>query len=457
MMFEGNLADFEELVLSVRDRHTRAHIGEAVTNYNARTMRSAIGATWIAVTYDIISKIRELSQQGDRQATDFVRRVDAAIALRLSNPTESKRQLQNIENEILTVAHQTFEFLSDYELRDMERLREDRNLCAHPAFSSEVELFQPSAERVRMHIVQSITSLLQHPPVQGRSALARLKDDLLQPSFPRLQGAVSDFLDARYLRSIKAGLLDNLITVLLKTIIKQSDKELIGKEDAVVMSLVAIQRRHGARFADRLRHELPRLSDGSGDAELKRVMRLFRADKRCWSWMGKPSQIRVTEIVSNYSFDRTDMADVASCLEIDELRPLFAARITTFEMLNKEVLYPEYPHPAFLDDAIQEYLASGGFRTAERRFEKMIRPFIGVMQHEHVKAIVDGARQNNQIYAAGGTSAQLAYLFEGTLDLIGDTTGTWREYLQKMLEGYDKELDFYSGLRDKMVAAGIWP
>ena len=256
----------------------------------------------------------------------FIERVDRAISLRVANPAESKKQLQAIEGGLLTAAHAAFEFLTDHELRDMERLRDDRHLYAHPAFAGEDYLFQPTPELVRMHIVHAISNLLQHPPIQGKSALQRLKNDLLRPSFPTTQTTVSEFLDERYLKHIKLGLIDSLVTVLLKVIVKQSEPDLIGKEEAVIMSLIAVQRRHAAPFAERMRHELPRLCDGCTDDDLIRVMRLLRADRRCWSWLGKASQIRITEIVRGYTFDATTIDAVSSCLEIDELRPLFSTR-----------------------------------------------------------------------------------------------------------------------------------
>ena len=342
-MFEGNLADFEELVLSVRNRNSREYIGEAVANYQSRCFRSAISATWVAVTYDIISKIRELSQQGDSQARAFIGKVDGAIAVRVANAVESKKQLQAIEAELLTVAHKTFELLTDHDLRDMERLREDRHLCAHPAFAGEDYLFQPSPELVRMHIAHAISTLLQHPPIQGKAALQRLKNDLVQASFPSTQATVSEFLDERYLKHIKTGLIDNLITVFLKVIIKQTEPDLVGKEEAIIMCLVAVQRRHPQRFTERVRQELPRVSDGCSDDELRRVMRLFLADRRCWGWLGKPSQVRVTEIVKNYMFELTNLDAVASCLEIDELRPLFADRVASFTLREKHTLYSSHP------------------------------------------------------------------------------------------------------------------
>jgi hypothetical protein len=456
-MFEGKLADFEELVLCVRDRNSREYIGEAVVNYHSRCYRSAISAAWVAVTYDIISKIRELSQQGDAQARNFIARVDRAIALRVGEPAGSKKQLQAIEGELLTVAHDTFEFLNDHDLRDMERLRDDRHLCAHPAFAGEDYLFQPSPELVRTHIVHAIVDLLQHPPVQGKAALDRLKNDLIQPSFPSTQTTVSEFLDDRYLRHIKTGLINNLITVFLKVIIKEAEPDLVGKEDKIIMCLVAVLRRYPQRFVQRMWQELPRLSDGCSDDELRRVMRLFRADRRCWNWLGSSNRVRITEIVRNYSFEASSLDAVASCLEIAELRPLLAARAETFILEQKRTLYSRRPNQIFIDDAIKQYGKASSFRGAEALFESMIRPFVSMFRPEQVKAVVDSARSNSQIYCANETRMQLTYLFEQTLDLISDTAPNWQAFLTHVLDAYDPEGAIYIELQNRMTETGIWP
>ena len=455
-MFESNLADFEELVLSVRDRNSREYIGEATVDYRSGCFRSAISATWVAVTYDIISKIRELAQH-DAEARTFVARVDNAIALRVANPVGSKKQLQVIENELLNLAHEKFELLTDHDLLHMERLRDDRHLCAHPAFAADDQLFQPSAELVRTHIVHAISCLLQHPPIQGRAALQRLKNDLLQASFPSTQATISEFLDERYLKHIKLALVNNVITVFLKVIIKQSESDLIGKEEVIVMCLVAIQRRYPSRFQERVRQELLRLSDGCNDDELRRIMRLFRADRRCWSWLGRPVQVRVTEIVKNYTFDLSDIDAVASCLEIDELRPLFEDRVGSFTADQKHYLFSRYPHPVFIDGAIREYSGASSFRGAERLFESMIRPFSNVLGPDHVKAIVGSARENTQIYCAAKSGVQMAYLFEQTTDLVSETATEWQAFLTHVLAVYDNECRYYADLRDRMTEIGMWP
>src|SRR5260370_15361624 len=181
-MFESNLVDLEELVLMVRDRSSRAYVGEAINTYKSRAYRSALLSTWIAVACDIISKIRELDVQGDPAAGAFVAVLDNAVDANERGDTKAVQRLLAIENELLNTALKDFEFLSAQEHEDLSRLKSDRHLCAHPAFTRDVTLFQPTAELVRAHIVHAVLHLLRHPPVQGRHALNRLQHDMLQPS-----------------------------------------------------------------------------------------------------------------------------------------------------------------------------------------------------------------------------------------------------------------------------------
>ena len=256
-MFQLHLNDLDELVLTVRDLNTREYIGEALAAYRSRAYRSAIMGTWIAVVYDIISKIRELAVLGDPAAVAFVAKLDAAIAQTSTNYVQAVQQLQSIESNLLTIALADFEFITAQDYSDLERLKIDRNLCAHPAFVTETALFQPSPEQVRTHIVHAIEHLLQHPPTQGKIALARLKSDLLQPSFPTDQKTVTEFMEQRYLKYAKRTFLEHLVTVLLKVIIKQSEVDLIGKEQAVLKCIIAFSIRCPDIYTRKSAEQLP--------------------------------------------------------------------------------------------------------------------------------------------------------------------------------------------------------
>lgn len=86
------LADLDELVLRCRDQRARAYMAEAVASYKAGACRAAIVATWVAVCYDFIDKLRELALSGDKEAEKHVEELektrktgDIAKALKFEN------------------------------------------------------------------------------------------------------------------------------------------------------------------------------------------------------------------------------------------------------------------------------------------------------------------------------------------------------------------------------------
>ena len=68
------LHNLDELLLSVRDRQSRAYLEEAITAHRAGANRAAIVTLWTTIVYDIIQKIRELANAGDTNAAAFVQK-----------------------------------------------------------------------------------------------------------------------------------------------------------------------------------------------------------------------------------------------------------------------------------------------------------------------------------------------------------------------------------------------
>jgi hypothetical protein len=58
------LSDLDELVLRCRDEKAKKYIKEAVSCYKVGAFRSSIVSAWVAVSFDIIDKLKELSLAG---------------------------------------------------------------------------------------------------------------------------------------------------------------------------------------------------------------------------------------------------------------------------------------------------------------------------------------------------------------------------------------------------------
>ena len=170
--------DLDELIVLCRDKLAKKFIQEAVACYRAGAYRSCIVATWNAVVFDFLHKLRELELLGDKEAIELLQKFE-----KLS--LEKKvRELWQFEADIPNNALTKFELISPVEKSDIERLFEDRSRCAHPSMTSLEEPFEATAELARYHLRSAVTHLLQRPPVQGRAACERIFQGIKSEYFP---------------------------------------------------------------------------------------------------------------------------------------------------------------------------------------------------------------------------------------------------------------------------------
>jgi len=177
-MYEAFI-DLDELIVRCRDKLSRKFIQEAVSCYRAGAFRSCIVATWNAVVFDFLHKLRELELLGDREAAKLLEEFD-----NLRGSGKQFKELWKFESSIPEIALTKFELISTVEKSDIERLFEDRSRCAHPSMTSLEEPFEATAELARYHLRSAVTHLLERPPVQGRAARERIFQDIKSEYFP---------------------------------------------------------------------------------------------------------------------------------------------------------------------------------------------------------------------------------------------------------------------------------
>lgn len=419
------LTDLDELLLTVRNRNSRSYIAEAIDTYRTRSYRSAIMSTWIATAYDIISKIRELAGQGEAVAINFATNLDNAIEAYERNDPQATKRLQEIENDLMNKAEIDFEFLTHQQRRDLDRLKEDRNLCAHPAFTSQELLFQPSAEQVRTHIVHAIEYLLQQPPIQGRSALLRLKQDILQPSFPSSQDAVDAFLDRKYFEHSKESLRVSTLTVLLKLIIRRDDADLAAKGASIFRCFVAFRQKFTALYRTQMPELLRRLTDDSTDEQLVRVIPILALDREAWGWLSGHSQIRLRELAGGIRIDSADLESLIMAVRVPELKQTIVDAVNELEEEEKISVISRSPQPEFCEEAIQILSGVGSWRKAERVLENVVLPLAESYTADQVAQICTIVHENYDVRTARGTPGLLRAFIASTLERLPRTSVCW--------------------------------
>ncbi|MDE0280429.1 MAG: hypothetical protein OXN16_05015 [Gammaproteobacteria bacterium] len=446
----GNLgySDMDGLALAVRAQVSRRLIGEAIIAYRGGALRSAIMSTWIAVAYDIISKARELAAQGEAAPEAFTEELDKAIE------NNDKPKLLKIESDLLRRANQDLQLLAPHEYTALLRLQEDRHLCAHPAFVVEDELYQPTPELVRAHIIHALQHLLVHAPLQGKSAIARFNQDLLGPAFPTEPEEIGVFMQAKYLDRAKDVLVANLIKAIFSAAFG-SERE---KYASRIRTLALVLREIFKAKTDIYDSVMPgyvaeKCEQIQGD-DLLRICPFLGIDSRIWGWLKKSDQARIRRMLESADVQELKASAAFDVLDVSQLAPVLLARVEDFDEATMISLISEYRRPEFVDTAIEIFSHAGSFRDAESLGQRTILPMAEFFGSTQIKSLLDTVRENGQIWNASGTPDLLEQVFDMTSQLLPETRSHWEEFVEDRIRSMDGDRSkyySYPGLQERLA------
>jgi len=443
------LTDLDDLLSSIRERESRRLIEEAVAAYRGGSLRPAIVATWIAVVADLFAKIREIAAAGDKAAARYIEDLDNAVSKNYLS------KLQEIERDLLGKASDEFNFLSPHELRDLERLQQDRHLCAHPALVTKEVIFQPTPELARTHIVHAIGYVLSREPVQGKAALNLIFRDMLSPSFPNDKERVTRFLQGKYLGNPKPVLVRNLLAVLFK-VATGSEPDFSGKESRAALAFAAVGECQPALFDEYAPEVVRKVSGKLDHPRLMHIPRVASADVRVWDWVPEPQRIQVTELVTNASEEQLKTFGVYDASNVPELSGIMANRFAMLDRKSKIALLSSEPLPRFKAEAIELFGLAGSFRMAESLMQSLILPYAPYFDAADIAAVLTSIVDNGQINYASGVPGMTRDLFDETLVFLPKTKSHWRKFVTAVGRG-KKRSDQYAfpGIRKRLIEHGI--
>lgn len=300
-MYESFI-DLDELIVRCRDKLSRKCIQEAVSCYRAGAFRSCIVATWNAVVFDFLHKLRELKLFGDKEATKLLEEFES---LRVSGQF---RELWKFESDIPEIALTKFELISTIEKSDIERLFEDRSRCAHPSMASLEDPFEATAELARYHLRSAVTHLLARPPVQGRAAKERIFQDIKSEYFPVDPELAIKYFQKSPLARARFILIKDIIVGLTKSLLIEEHLE--DERSRQFSALNAISNMYPQEIREILNSQLSniiinRVVDKNWDKAI-----IYLGNITVWDSLSEPCRLKAEAYI-----DKIDKIDI---FEIDQ-------------------------------------------------------------------------------------------------------------------------------------------
>jgi hypothetical protein len=374
------LADLDELVLRCKGPAAKQYIAEAVACYKAGAYRACIVATWIAVVYDIIGKLRELELTGDKNAQAKLKQFE-----QIRSASDLNQSLK-FEREILDTAKNEFELITPLEHIDLTRLQEDRNRCAHPSMNSLEETYQPSAELARTHLRNAIVHLLQHPPVQGKAALERLMRDVWSEHFPENVESAVEWLSSGPLARPRESLVRNFVFVLIKDLFAEPvDPFYTYARHCAALNAVRLMQPECAERV--LAKHLSDLLRGLPDSRLLAAVDFLSRIPDTWQYLEADMQGKLKRYIENGgSSDAQQCIDAA--LDIPELKSSAVKGLVHVWPNDLAMLIKKAPRSEYADRAVELYTSARDYTQASSRVSVLIDPLIPYLESRHLDMIL---------------------------------------------------------------------
>ena len=393
------LSDLDELVLKCRDEKARTYIKEAVSCYKSGAIRSAIVSTWIAVSFDIIDKLKDLSLAGDKEAKKQLEEFEKA---RKANDIA---KFLKFERNLLKVARDKLELISHIEFIDLERLQQDRNRCAHPSMTTYGEIFNPSAELARVHIRSAVEYLLQYPPAQGKYALQALINEVDSKYFPTsLDKAITAFKNSPLLKA-RESLVRNFTIVLLKKLLNDIDDYKEGLR--ISSALNAIQLMRPAVYYDTLSKKLSNLIKSLDDENLCKALPILQRLTDSWKFLEDDVKQKLEAYVEDLPKEKLGNLEFVlghAVLSASAMKRLQKATRDELNVSN----FIDLPRQVG-DRIVELYVNSESFEQANSFSETIIK-YYSDFTKEQVEKIIRGCGDNNQIEGSFQVSAVILAL-----------------------------------------------
>jgi hypothetical protein len=444
------VADLEIYVGRVWSPEARPLVEEAWRCYNSGVVRASIAATWTAVTADIIAKLIRLAEDGDAEAAKFRKRVNDAQAKGITR--EGVRAMQTVEDTLLSEAEK-FELIDSIGARELERIREDRNLCVHPSLRSQGDVYSPRPEVARGHLAVALTTLLIHPPTQGRKMVEDFTAYVCDPSFI----ATAPHIQATFFDLARAATRQNLVKVAAKHALFEIAPPLGvslnpgALADRMAEALNAFAARDRQLIRTVVGDQRSRFQVLDGETQLRALRRLGEHDY-FWDMVDAPLKDRLNDLISNVRKPTgvgerlsSETASVLALVCKDQARsrlPALEEQFSRADLYERMAITTAQPDEYFVPFMIKLVKDAGNWQTGSEVGEIVLR-HARYLTEESLSELLAEWADNIDCRKANRMPSLAVALYYSTVHLGPSRKAIFADFLERV-RAIEGQAGFYS-------------
>ncbi|AKJ10102.1 hypothetical protein ABB07_08720 [Streptomyces incarnatus] len=432
------MLDLEERVSRVFNPDVRPLVREAHRCYASGAARAAIVLTWTAVCADLIHKAEILKEDGESDARGLVEDVERA---QQPGQADAVNIMLGIERSILDIAEK-LELVDRTQKMQLERLREDRHLCAHPSLRPLGELFEPTAEYARAHLAVALEAVLVHPPSQGRKILESFMVQVADPAFT----FDAQYLGYAFFDRVRPSARAKVVQFAAKFALLQIDDPHVTIPPGMLADRMALCLRHfaerdAALATDCVARHADRLLKADPAVQLAALARLgdLPAFWACLpealiaQFNARVEGIGKAERTGALPAQEAKVFALVANAEVRTTLPALEGAFTALHVSDRCRVIGQRPNAYFaahLPGVLEEV---GSFDHGQFVARTAVLPCAGVLTLDDLRAVLRAWWDNDQCWGRA-MPGYLVELYAATAHLGAQRDAVWREYLEELRE-----------------------
>lgn len=410
------MTDLDELILKCRTDNAKEYISDAVACYKAGAFKPCIAATWMALVYDIIDKVKELSLTGDKNAKTILDKFNKYREQIENGDQQGIEVALKFERDILDVAKNQLDIIDKIQYEDLIRLKNDRNRCSHPSFRNDDTPYRPSPELARLHMCNAVEYVLSVPPLQGRAALQQILDTIKSQYFPTNKKDICDQLNYSSLKNSTIYLKESLVDALFFGCF-ESERFPDKKPSHLLNVLNSCYSLYPDVVRSRLIQQINKYYTKVEDSKFHILMCIIaKFEGNIWGSLIKPLQTKVKDFIrkGNKLYVVDAFPEIMNIADLEHIIDFFVNSLTVNDLQNIFQNKTYMISDSLFERAVQLYINS---RTNWDKTNyialTLLIPYANHMKEQHIKNILDIIQKDpNNIKASHSFNSVARALYE---------------------------------------------
>jgi hypothetical protein len=232
----------EYKVESIYHTKTKEYFNEVFNSYNNGNYRSAMVMLYSVVVCDLIYKLQELSDRyNDTIAVSILEKIKEEQNENPSNP--------KWENTLITEIKDRTNLLETQDVLNIDYLKKNRHLSAHPVLDQLDMLVRPNKETVRANIVNMLDGILCKAPLLSKKFISTFLEDLVSVKDQLIKDTeLENYLNSKYLSKINKPTEEKLFRDLWKFTFRLEDANTNENRDIIFRALLVLYKKNKVSF-----------------------------------------------------------------------------------------------------------------------------------------------------------------------------------------------------------------